>query len=228
MSANAGESAHVAEAPPTPNLFQGCLTGTFQHTFGADTIQWSDEVYEIHGYRRGDVVPTFALGLGHVVPEQRQDTTAFWTEIGDGGGPLSIYLTLRDARGGLRQVLATGDHLLGSGGEPIGVWGLLIDLTRAVHMDSHRLANEAVAASALKRGVIEQSKGVLAGRTGVSTADAYELIRQRSQDVNRKVSAIAQDVVDAAVRDGAGRTDTMDTARAFLEGLEAERLPEEH
>ena len=226
MPADAGGTARSVEPAPIPNLFQGCLTGTFQHTFGAGTIQWSDEVYEIHGYRRGDVVPTFALGLSHVVPTQREDTTAFWTEISEGGGPLSIYLTLRDARGGMRQVLATGDQLLDGDGEAIGVWGLLIDLTRSVHLDSHRLANEAVAASALKRGIIEQAKGVLAGRTGITIAEAYGLISRRSQDANRKVSAIAQDVVDAAARDGARRGEGLDSARAFLEGLDAKRPPQ--
>ncbi|UUL76751.1 ANTAR domain-containing protein [Pseudarthrobacter sp. Fe7] len=61
-----------------------------------------------------------------------------------------------------------------------------------------RLATEAVAASALNRAVIEQAKGVLMGRTGVTADQAYELMSQLSQDTNRKVHAVAQDIVDRA------------------------------
>ena len=218
MLSNVGDDTGRSGSLPVPHLFQGCLTGTFRYLFGTETIQWSDEVYRIHGYSRGDVVPTFALGVSHVVPAQREETSIFWTEISEIGGPRSIYLTLRDATGAIRQVLATGDQLLDDDGEAIGVWGLLIDLTPSIHLDSHRLANEAVAASALKRSVIEQAKGVLIARTGVSATEAYQLINQRSQDTNRKVTDVSQDLLDSVIGVSADG-DAVDRARAVRDAL---------
>ena len=74
--------------------------------------------------------------------------------------------------------------------------GVVVDLTTSVHSGRHQLATEAVAASARNRAVIEQAKGILMGRTGVTADRAYELISQLSQDTNRKVYAVAQDIVD--------------------------------
>ncbi|AUZ86285.1 hypothetical protein CVO76_00455, partial [Arthrobacter agilis] len=71
-----------------------------------------------------------------------------------------------------------------------------VDLTRSIHTDTHRLANEAVAASAVKRSVIEQAKGILMARGGLTASEAFDRIRQRSQLTNRKVIAISQDIID--------------------------------
>ena len=198
-TASQAEAEHAATNDPAslPHLFEGCPTGTFQYYLDTDTFHWSDEMYKIHGYQRGDVVPTYSLGQAHILPALREEAAAFWTEITEVGGPLSAYLTLRDIKGTHHQVLVTGDQLA-DGDTVLGVWGVLIDLTHSIHLDSHKLANEAVAASAIKRGIIEQAKGILMGQTGISAESAFMLISKRSQDTNRKVNTIAQDIVDRA------------------------------
>jgi AmiR/NasT family two-component response regulator len=45
------------------------------------------------------------------------------------------------------------------------------------------------------RGVIDQAKGILMGRHGLSAEDAFDLLSQRSQHSNRKVRDIAQEIV---------------------------------
>jgi GAF domain-containing protein len=53
-----------------------------------------------------------------------------------------------------------------------------------------------------RRAVIEQAKGVLIARHGFSDDDAFDELRRRSQATNRKLRAIAAEVVDQARRDG--------------------------
>ena len=52
------------------------------------------------------------------------------------------------------------------------------------------------------RAVIEQAKGILIARHGISDDDAFDELRRRSQAANRKLRVIAAEIVDAARRDG--------------------------
>ena len=44
------------------------LAGTFVMDGKTKVMRWSEELYTIHGYRPGDVVPTLALTLAHKHP----------------------------------------------------------------------------------------------------------------------------------------------------------------
>ena len=46
--------------------------GSYQYTAGDDTWQWSGGVYAIHGFHRGEVVPTTALLLSHAHAADRR------------------------------------------------------------------------------------------------------------------------------------------------------------
>ncbi|VXC31191.1 AmiR/NasT family two-component response regulator [Arthrobacter sp. 8AJ] len=182
--------------------FLNCPTGFVEYYFADGVFRWSDGLYRIYGYERGEVVPTMEMVLPHVEPEDRPRVQAYWDHVSTQGGPSSMYLSIRDRKDHQHKLLYSADYIM-DGDTPIGVWGVVVDLTTSIHTDRHQLATEAVAASALNRAVIEQAKGVLMGRTGVTADQAYELISQLSQDTNRKVYAVAQDIVDrATVRAG--------------------------
>ncbi|WP_105031434.1 ANTAR domain-containing protein [Arthrobacter ruber] len=203
---------------PSVELFEHSPTGTFQYYFDTDVFHWSDEMFAIHGYEPGEVVPTLELGMSHFLPELREQAAAYWAEAQLISGPRSTYLTLLDARGAQRQVLIVGDQIQHENAV-IGVWGIMIDVTSSVRVDSHRLANEAVAASVLGRGVIEQAKGILIGQTGVTADQAFHLISQRSQDTNRKVTALAREIVDRASSIAGGDDQALRTARTIVESF---------
>ncbi|WP_182977113.1 ANTAR domain-containing protein [Arthrobacter cheniae] len=207
----------LTEVTPTLGNCDNCLTGTFRYHFESQEFLWSEEIYQIHGYTRGEVVPSYQLGYTHIAPEMRDQAQAFWDDVSARGAPVSSYLILQDVKGRNHQVLVTGDRYT-QNGVTAGVWGMLIDLTHSVHADSHRLANEAVAAVAETRGVIEQAKGILMSQTGINADDAFELIKQHSQDTNRKVNIIARDIVDQArgLHDGTddGADDVAEDAQA--------------
>jgi transcriptional regulator with GAF, ATPase, and Fis domain len=62
------------------------------------------------------------------------------------------------------------------------------------------------------RGVIDQAKGILMAREGMSADDAFEVLKRASQRANRKVHEIAQAMIDAAVQqDGSDQRRIVDT-----------------
>jgi hypothetical protein len=197
MTLSSDSVVPLGGAVSSVEYFIDCPTGTAEQYFADGVLRWSDEMYRIHGYERGDIVPTLELGLSHVEAADRDAVRDFWDRISRSGGPSSIYTSIRDRDGALHRVLVSADLIL-DGDEPIGAWALVVDVTRSMHADQHRLANEAVAASALTRAVIEQAKGILMGRAGLSPAEAFERISQYSQRTNRKVVVIAQEIIDRA------------------------------
>ncbi|WP_307081696.1 ANTAR domain-containing protein [Arthrobacter agilis] len=199
MTTTNESAAPSAGAVTGIEYFLDCPTGTVEYFFADNVFHWSDELYRIHGYGRGDVVPTLDLGLSHIEPEERDAVHAFWTKVTTSGGPSSVYSSLRDLNGRKRKILISADLIL-DGTEPVGVWALVVDLTQSIHADTHRIANEAVAASALSRAVIEQAKGILMGRAGLNATEAFDRISSYSQRTNRKVVVISQGIIDRALQ----------------------------
>ena len=199
MSSTVEPVVPLSGAVSSVESFVDCPTGTVEHYFADNTYIWSDELYRIHGYERGDVVPTLELGLSHIHPANRESARAFWTRVTTVGGPSSVYTSLVDLQGRTRKLLISAD-LIVDGTEPIGAWALVVDLTRSIHADTHQLANESVAASAASRAVIEQAKGILMGQANLSAVEAFEQIRAYSQHVNRKAVVIAQEIIDHAFK----------------------------
>ena len=50
------------------------------------------------------------------------------------------------------------------------------------------------------RAVIDQAKGILMGRHGITSDAAFEMLSKQSQLANRKLRDIAQDLVDEVQR----------------------------
>lgn len=196
-------SNSISSAPATADdlglAYLDCPTGLVEHFFSDGIFRWSDDLYRIYGYERGDVIPSMEMALAHIEPDDRPKVQAFWERVAASGGPSSIYVSIRDRKDRQHKLLFSGDFIV-EDGTPVGVWGVVVDLTQSIHSDRHQLATEAVAASARNRAVIEQAKGILMGRTGVSADEAYELMSQQSQTQNKKVYAIAHEIVKRATR----------------------------
>jgi len=179
------------------NNFLDCPTGTVRHYFAEGVFHWSAGLYRIYGYEPGELVPSMDMALAHIEPADRAAVLAYWDHVASVGGPSSIYVSIRDAKNRQHKLLFSADYIL-EAGTPVGVWGVVADLTQSIHTDRHQLATEAVAASARSRAAIEQAKGILMGRTGVDADGAYALMSQVSNETNRKVSVIALDIIERA------------------------------
>jgi hypothetical protein len=190
-------SLPLVDVVTSVEYFVDCPTGTVEHYFADNTFHWSNEMFRIHGYERGEVVPSMDLGLAHIETSDRDAVGAFWSHVSRNEGAASIYASIRDLKGRTHKVLIHADAIV-QDDTPVGVWALVVDLTQSIHVDRHQLANEAVAASALSRAVIEQAKGILMGRAGLNATEAFDHISQYSQRTNRKVVVVSQGIIDRA------------------------------
>ncbi|MHA7219223.1 PAS and ANTAR domain-containing protein [Arthrobacter sp. MDT1-48-3] len=172
-----------------------CPTGTFDYFFETGTFVWSEVMYRIHGYRRGDVMPSLELGMAHIAPGEQAKARSLWEQILTSTEPIAWYHTIIDARGSHRQVLGVVNAVQHDG-KTTGIRGYLTDITASIHVDSHQRADDAVSRSAVRREVIEQAKGVLMALKGVSADEAFASISSFSQNHNRKVTDIAQAMLD--------------------------------
>ena len=116
---------------------------------------------------------------------------------------LSLPLVTPDGVFGAMNVYAHAkgafdDHSVNVG-ELFSVPAAIAVQNAQVLAQAKRLATNLQAALA-SRAVIDQAMGIVMSRTGCTAPEAFERLKARSQAEHVKVSAVAQSVVDAAVR----------------------------
>ncbi len=173
--------------------------GTFHFSRDAGTWMWSDEVYAIHGFAPGDVVPTTELVLAHQHPEDRAEVEQVLADALATGRPLALWHRIRDARGDIREVVTVGAGDFADDGTLEGWSGFQADLTEAVRRTTAREVDEALGLMAQSRPVIEQAKGALMLSYGLDADRAFLLLRRYSQRANVKLRDVARNVVEAVV-----------------------------
>ena len=65
---------------------EDCVAGTFRYDVTSGELQWSEEIYRIHGYHRGEVVPTMGLLISHLHAEDRKGCREFFEDACRAGG----------------------------------------------------------------------------------------------------------------------------------------------
>ena len=141
-------------------------------------------------------------------------TRAFCTAIAAGTENSSPLLT-PDGVLGAMNVYAHGkaifdDHAVNIG-ELFSVPAAIAVQNALVLAQAKRLATN-LQAALVSRAVIDQAMGIVMSRTGCSAAEAFDRLRARSQTEHVKVAAVAQSVVDAAVRRARARRAIEDPA----------------
>jgi hypothetical protein len=175
---------------------------------------WSDAAYEIFGYPAGSVTPSWSLIISHIPPEDRTIAQAAYELARTRIGPFSWShrIQVGDAT---RSILMLGETSPSDGENSVNpvaprssetshhhrgvadlcLAGYVIDLTVLRVEGARGAANEAVQSSARHRAVIEQAKGVLMLAFGLNADAAFALLVWHSQRSNRKVHAIAADLM---------------------------------
>jgi PAS domain S-box-containing protein len=197
-----------------------CLAGTFKVTFPEQAVEWSDEMFQIHGYQRGEVVPTLDLLFSHKHPEDRPRCREITVQALENGGYFCMYHRIIDAQGNTRHVLTSGDAIQDKDGTVTAMEGILLDLSSTLRRETEEIAREAVIAATATRSVIDQARGILMGRLLVGSDEAFQMLVTQSSHRNVKLSAIAAEIVrlaelpegpahlDAALRQLRGRPDS--------------------
>jgi hypothetical protein len=177
---------------------EGCLAGTFRYDVASGELQWSDEIYLIHGYRRGDVVPTIGVLMSHKHPDDRKRCGEIFEDVCRAAGFFASYHRLVDARRRERRVLTAGEGVADVDGKLLSVDGFILDLTKTLQLETDRSARDAIAGAIGARGLIEQAKGVLMGILHIGSDAAFERLCAYSQRHNVKIAHVAEAIVRRA------------------------------
>lgn len=171
--------------------------GTFHVDLGSGKIHWSEGMFELHGYRRGEVVPTLELLYSHKHPEDRPRCEAIVAQVVRTGGYFCMYHRIIDAQGRTRRVLTSGDGI-GDGAEVTALEGVMIDLTSTLQRETEQTARDAVQGATATRTVIDQARGILMGQLKVGSEDAFQLLVTTSSHRNVKLVVVAAELVQLA------------------------------
>jgi PAS domain S-box-containing protein len=157
---------------------------------------WSDEVYVMHGFEPGQIVPTTPLMLSHKHPDDRARVNGVLRRAAETGQPFSSVHRIRDAHGKTRTLAVTGQGRRDPAtGRVTELFGYFIDVTESHREAAAREATASIKASAQRRAVIEQAKGVLMVVYGIDEESAFEQLRQASNLANIAVRDIANTLV---------------------------------
>ncbi|MDR7160061.1 PAS and ANTAR domain-containing protein [Arthrobacter sp. BE255] len=175
-----------------------CPAGSYHIDLVHGTAAWSDGLYHLHGYERGEVVPTMELILAHKHPDDKPRTQEIIGEISRHGGHFSIYHRIIDAQGRLHQVLTSGEGLVDASGRVSAIDGMMVDLTATLQRETEEAAREAVERATSTRSVIDQARGLVMGRLRVGSDEAFRLLIRLSSRTNMKLAVVAADLVALA------------------------------
>ncbi|MEO5320405.1 PAS and ANTAR domain-containing protein [Arthrobacter sp. CC3] len=174
------------------------LAGTFVFDARSRVMTWSDELYSIHGYRRGDVVPTMELTMAHKHPADLPRIQEVSNELFTHGGHVAMYHRLIDATSRERKVLTAGEASLDGTGKLSSISGVMLDLTSTIQRETELAAREAVRGAMATRSTIAKAEGILMGRLGIGSDEAFKLLTTYSNTSNIKLAGVASGLVALA------------------------------
>jgi anti-anti-sigma regulatory factor len=218
----------LSTRPPTSPSDRRSLPapGTF-HLLADGSLTWTPDVFRLHGFEPGEVVPSADLMLAHCHRDDRPALAAVLR-----GAPCaadtgrSVRYRLLDATGGEHAVLAVltapaptvpGD---GPAAGTTGVLGVLVDLGAEIGATAARRADDMLSAAIASREVIDQAKGAAMLAYGLDGDAAFDLLRWHSEHLNVKVRTLAERLLVALPGrpDGSDPRELLDAALASLAG----------
>ncbi|KRE91758.1 MULTISPECIES: PAS and ANTAR domain-containing protein [unclassified Arthrobacter] len=174
--------------------------GIFRVEMGAagPTFHWSDGMFRLHGYQRGEVVPSMELIFAHKHPDDRERCEEILGQVSMTGGFFCMYHRIVDARGRIRRVLTSGEAILGADGSVAAFEGVTVDLSRTLQRETEQTAREAVEGATATRTVIDQARGILMGQLKLGSDDAFQMLVSTSSHRNVKLVVVAAELVQLA------------------------------
>lgn len=172
--------------------------GEYRYDLVREEWWWSPDMFALHGFAPGEVVPTTRLALAHKHPDDLDRATRVFEAATTGGTPFSLPHRIVSANGSERTVVATGQVRRDpETGAVVELSGWAADVTAYVGSRAAAEAGAQIRAAAQTRGTIEQAKGMIMLALGADADDAFALLRRTSNDRNVPVRTLAALVVRA-------------------------------
>ena len=187
------------DSQPSPNAVEAALApgqeapvGRYRLELSTGRWAWSDEVFVMHGFQPGEVVPTTELVLAHKHPDDRERVDHVMRKANATGRPFSSVHRIQDAQGRTRTLTVTGQATRDpQSGAVTEIRGYFIDVTEASREDAAQQATSFIQASSASRASIEQAKGVLMVAFGIEDSAAFDRLREASNQLNVPVRDLA-------------------------------------
>jgi AmiR/NasT family two-component response regulator len=174
---------------------------SFTYRVGEDRWDWSDEVFGLYGFVRGEVVPTAELLLVHSHAADRDLVVAFLSAVPTTRGePLVCRFRIVDAGQRERTVVVFANGVLDAHGRVRVIEGVFADVTKQVREEVQEVAQVAIDGAIASRSVIDEAKGVLMGRYGLCADEAFDVLRVLSSHTNCKVRTLATQLIEVLTR----------------------------
>lgn len=178
------------------------IVAAFRYDVANDTWEWSDALYQLHGYSPREMPATTSALMHHKHPGDRERAAAVFAAVVENGGTYSCYHRVVDRNKRVLSVVSVGKSVLDPQGRTIEVEGYYIDLTDARRDETEADVQDALTRKAQSGPLIDQAKGMIMLAEGCTADEAFERLRRCSQDANRKVADIARSLVESAADNG--------------------------
>ncbi|MFC7724276.1 PAS and ANTAR domain-containing protein [Nocardioides sp. GCM10028917] len=182
------------------------VVAAFRYDVVHDQWEWSDALYDLHGYAPGEIPATTSALMHHKHPDDRQRAAGVFAAVVRDGGTYSCYHRIVDRNQRVLSVVSVGSTVLDPDGRAAAIDGYYIDLTDARRHETEADVQDALTRKAQAGPLIDQAKGMVMLAEGCTAEEAFERLRTCSQDANRKVADIARTLLEY-VSGGGPRSD---------------------
>jgi PAS domain S-box-containing protein len=166
--------------------------GRFEYRYDDGTWTWSDTVARMHGYQPGEIEPTTELVLSHKHPDDLRRVKGL---LQQSAAPFSSRHRICTTTGEILKVVVVGDAVTDADGRVVATRGFYIDITESFKADLQQSISDELPVIVTHRQVIDQAKGMLMMIYHLSADAAFALLKWRSQQLNVKLSTVAQKLV---------------------------------
>jgi hypothetical protein len=174
-----------------------CPAGTFELDFASGRISWTEGLYDIHGFKPGQIVPTLGLLLTHLHRDDRGPFQALLTKLSAKGGQAALLHRVIDSRGRQRRVFSSVQADVVPGRVAERGTGFMVDLTRTMHEETRQATRDAINGALANKAVIEQAKGIVMNLLSINPERAFGILACQSQRTNTRLPTLAASLVDA-------------------------------
>ncbi|HSU02832.1 MAG TPA: PAS and ANTAR domain-containing protein [Nocardioides sp.] len=179
------------------------VVAPFRYDVLHDEWEWSDALYDLHGYSPREIPATTTALMHHKHPEDRERAAGVFAAVLREGGTYSCYHRVVDRNQRVLSVVSVGRTVVDAEGRTAEVEGYYIDLTAARRTETEADVQQALARKAAAAPIIEQAKGMIMLADGCTADEAFARLRRSSEHANRKVADIARGLVESVSEDGA-------------------------
>lgn len=110
------------------DLLEG--VGLWRFNIASDLLEWTDQVYKIHGLHRESFTPTIQSALEQYHPDDQETVSASILEAINKGESFEFRARLIRPDQSICHVRSSGQSELDSDGNPISIFGTYVDITK--------------------------------------------------------------------------------------------------